>query len=91
VLHGRQDREQQQQELRQALCGDPQVEWTAWGMLPLDRERLEILVARAQEVQEELRQAACDSRKATWRAWVQGETEGSMRNLYKYIKKARPA
>ena len=26
VLHGRLDREQQQQELRQALCGDPQVE-----------------------------------------------------------------
>ena len=42
ALHGRQDREQQQQELRQALCGDPQVEWAAWGMLPLDRARLEI-------------------------------------------------
>ena len=47
---------------------------------------LESLVVRAQELQEETRQEACDARKVTWRAWVKGETEGSMRNLYKYIK-----
>ena len=48
ALHGRQDRDQQQRELRQALCGDPLVEWAAWGMLPLDKARLESLVTRAQ-------------------------------------------
>ena len=55
-------------------------------MLPLSKATLEMLVVRAQELQEETRQAACDARKVTWRAWVKGETESSMRNLYKYIK-----
>ena len=64
ALHGRQDRDQQQHELRQALCGDPLAEWAAWGMLPLDKATLEMLVARAQELQEETRQEACDARKS---------------------------
>ena len=37
LLHGRQDRELQQRELRQALCEDSEVDWAAWGMLPLAR------------------------------------------------------
>ena len=55
-------------------------------MLPLGKETLEMLVTKAQELQEETRQAACDTRKVNWRAWVKGETEGAMRNLYKYIQ-----
>ena len=87
LLHGRQDRELQQRELRQALCKDSDVEWAAWGMLPQQgREVLERLVTRAQEAAEEARQAEPLARGASWRSWVQGETEGSMKNLYKYIK-----
>ena len=86
LLHGRQDRELQQRELRQALCKDSDVEWAAWGTLPQGREVLERLVTRAQEAAEEARQAEPLARGASWRSWVQGETEGSMKNLYKYIK-----
>ena len=45
------------------LCGDPLAEWAAWGMLPLNKETLEQLVERAQELQEETRQEACDARR----------------------------
>ena len=86
LLHGREDRELQQRELRQALCKDPVAEWAAMGAFPQNREVLEFMVARAQDAAEEARRAECDSRRASWRSWVQGETEGSMKNLYKYIK-----
>ncbi len=68
LLHGRQDRELQQRELRQALCKDSDVEWAAWGM----RQVLECLVVRAQEAAVEARQAESVARGASWRSCVQG-------------------
>ena len=62
------------------------MEWAAWGKLALGREQLASLVVRVQEAAEEARQAAREARRASWRSWVQGETEGSMKNLFKYIK-----
>ena len=67
LLQGRQDREVQQHDLRQALCKDPDVEWAAWGMLALGREQLASLVVCAQEAAEEARQAAREARRASWR------------------------
>ena len=86
LLHGRGDREVQQRHLRQALCKDSGADWAALGCGLLCREDLEHLVIRAREAEDVARLAEREARRALWRTWVQGETEGSMKNLYKYIK-----
>ena len=64
ILHGKQGRDQQRKELREALCQDTLGEWAAWGRLPLGKETLETLVSKAQELQEETRLSATPGRSA---------------------------
>ncbi len=84
--HGRGECARQVEQLRAALCRDPDPAWAIWGALSPTKEDLSHLVEVAKEAEDTAVRLAREKRRNSWREWCSGQSSGSMRSLYRYVK-----
>ena len=72
--------------LTAALCQDKDPMWAMWGALQPPKAVLAELVEKARVAEDEAMQEVRNMRRQSWREWCTGQTAGSMKGLYRYVK-----